>query len=139
MVALPHVSSRGISVSWERGQEILPGALAAGDRINNEHSGIPSKKLTLLVIDSGLVMSSDSPYSGNMLEEFVNLTSHNASIMGVVGILHPKLLAILQSFQLRIASLIHFSGVPSVPNVIYMTASSSTAINSFLAFMNLSE
>ena len=137
VVALPHVSSGGISVSWERGQEILPGALAAVDHINNGHSSIPNKKLTLLVIDSGLVMSSDSPYSGNVLEKFVNLTSHNASIMGVVGILHPELLAILQSFQLRIASLVHFSGVPSVPNVIYMTASSSTVIDSFLAFMKV--
>ena len=137
VVALPHVSRGGISVSWERGQEILPGALAAVDHINNEHSGIPSKKLTLLVVDSGLVMSSDSPYSGNMLEVFVNLTSHNASIVGVVGILHPKLLAILQSFQLRIASLVHFSGVPSAPNVIHMTASSSTVIDSFLAFMKV--
>ena len=80
-------------------------------------------------------MSSDSPYSGNVLEVFVNLTSHSASIVDVVGVLHPKLLAILQSFQLRIASLVHFSGVPSDPNVIYMTASSSTVVDSFLAFM----
>ena len=43
MVALPLVSSGGISVSWERGQEILPGALATVDHKNNEHSGIPSK------------------------------------------------------------------------------------------------
>ena len=132
IIATPLGSS---GVSWERGQELLPGALAAVDHINNGHSG--SNKLTLLIADSGLVTSSNNPYSGNVLEEIANLTSQNARIIGVAGLLHPDMLIILQSFQLHIASLIHFNGVPSAPNIIYMTASSSNVIDSFLAFINV--
>ena len=34
VIALPQVSSNEISVSWERGQELLPGALDTVDHIN---------------------------------------------------------------------------------------------------------
>ena len=44
IIATPQASS---GVSWERGQELLPGALAAVDHINYGHSG--SSKLTLLI------------------------------------------------------------------------------------------
>lgn len=112
VVALPHINSSGvdISASWVRGQEILPGALAAVDHINNkDHSVIVGSKLILLIADSDPVTSTDYPYSGNVLEVIVNLTSQNARVLRVVELLHPKLLAILQSFQLRIASLINFA------------------------------
>ena len=114
VVALPHINSSGadVSVSWERGQEILPGALAAVDHINNkDHSVIVGNKLILLIADSDPVTSIDYPYSGNVLEVIANLTSQNARVLSlrVVELLHPKLLAILQSFQLRITSLINFA------------------------------
>ena len=67
--------------------------------MNNEHSG--GNKLTPLVVDSGLVMSLDNPYSGNVLEVIANLTSRNARIVGIAGLLHPSILGILQSLQLR--------------------------------------
>ena len=116
VVALPRINGSGVSVSWERGQEIIPGAIATVDHINKDLSGIIGNKLILLTADSGLVTSTDYPYSGNVLEVIANLTSQNARILGVVGLLHPKLLAILQSFQLCIASLIHFSGIPLASN-----------------------
>ena len=139
ILALPQISSTGIIVSWERGQEILPGALEAVSQINNENSSLvlQSNKLTLVVADSGLVMNSNYPYSGNVLEVIANLTSQNTRIIDVAGLLHPNLLVILQSFQLHIASLIHFSRVPPAPNVIYMTAFSSTLIDSCHMFMKV--
>ena len=65
--------------------------------------------MSLVVADSGSLISFDSPYSGNVLNVIANLTSKSTRIVGVAGFFHPKLVAILQSFQLRIASLIHFS------------------------------
>ena len=140
VIALPQISSGKISVSWERGQEILPGAFEAVHHINNDHmhSGlVRGTRLSLVVADSGLIMSSDYPYSGNVLEVVANLTLQKARIVGVAGLLHPSLLVVLQPFQLHIASLIHFNGVSSSSNVIHMTASSSTLIDSFLAFMKV--
>ena len=117
VVALPRINGSGVSISWERGQEIIPGAIAAVDHINKDLSGIIGNKLILLIADSGLITSTDYPYSGNVLEVIANLTSQNTRIFGVVGLLHPKLLATLQSFQLCIASLIHFSGIPLASNL----------------------
>ena len=130
-----------MSVSWERVEELLLGAFEAVDHINDEynmHSGlVRGSILSLVFADSGLIISSDYPYSGNLLEVVANLTLQKAKVVGVAGLLHPSLLVILQPFQLQIASLIHFSGVPSSSNVIYMTASSSTLVDSFLAFMKV--
>ena len=138
VVAIPQVDTTEVTVSWERGQEILPGAFEAVNCINSEHSGLlRGDILSLAIADSGLVTSSDHPYSGNVLEVIANLTSQNAKIIGIAGLLHPNMLIILQSFQLHIASLIHFDGVPPAPNVIYLTAFSSTLIDSFLAFMKV--
>lgn len=141
VIALPQIitGSNEISVSWERGQEILPGALEAVDRINSEHSGIvQGSKLELVIADSGLVTSYNYPYSGNVLEVIANLTSQNARILGIAGLLHPSLVDILHAFHLQIVSLVHFNGVPSASlNVSYMTAFSSTIIDSFLAFMKV--
>ena len=131
VIAVSQVSS---GVSWDRGEEILPGAVEAVNNIN-EHSG--SNKLTLLIANSGQVMSSNNPYSGNVLEVIANLTLQNVRIIGVAGLLHPNILTILQSSQLLIASLIDVNGKVSSSNVIYMTASSSTVINSFFAFMKV--
>ena len=131
VIAVSQVSS---GVSWDRGEEILPGAVEAVNNIN-EHSG--SNKLTLLIANSGQVMSSNNPYSGNVLEVIANLTLQNVRIIGVAGLLHPNILAILQSSQLLIASLIDVNGKVSSSNVIYMTASSSTVIDSFFALMKV--
>ena len=134
VIALLRVSSSEVSVSWERGQELLPGAFAAVGHINNVHS--QSNRLSLVIADSGLIMSSDYPYAGNMLEVLANLIMHKARIVGVAGLLlHPRFLAICQSLQLQVASLIHSDGTSSI--VVYMTASSSTVIDSFLTFMKV--
>ena len=141
VIALPQVNSGKISVSWERGQELLPGAFEAVDHVNSEHkmhsSPVRGNRLSLVFADSGLIMSSDYSYSENVLEVVANLTMQKARIVGVAGLLHPSLLVILQQFQLHMASLIHFNGVSSSSNVIYTTASSSTLIDSFLAFMKV--
>ena len=138
VIALPQKCTDKVSVSWERGREILPGALEAVDDINRKHSGIvEGGKLVLFVADTGLVTSYNYPYSGNVLEVIANLTSQNARILGIAGLLHPTLLNILHAFQLHIFSLVHFSGVPPTSNVTYMTAFSSTIIDSLLAFMEV--
>ena len=136
VVALPEIGSSKISASWERGHEILPGAFIAVERMNSGSRLVGgSGKLALVIADSGQVMSYDYSYSGNVLEVLANLTWQNTSIVGIAGLLHPNLLVTLQSFQLPIASLIHFNGIPSYPNIIYVTASTTTLIDSILVFV----
>ena len=132
IVSLPQVSNSEETASWERGQEILPGALAATEDMNNDYN---FQTLTLVIADSGLVMSQNDAFSGNVLEIVAKLTWQNAKIMGIAGILHPKVLYVLQLFELPIASLVNFSGTASYSNnVTYMTASTSVLVESIHTF-----
>ena len=98
-------------VSWERGGEILPGALAAVEEAND---GSLSFNLTLVEANSGQY---NLLFSGNVLEVITNLTQKNrvSDIIGIVGVFHPSVLAVLSRFQLPIASLINFDNA-AIPN-----------------------
>ena len=135
IIALPQ-SSTEISTSWERGEEILPGALAAIEETKN-YPSFASSNFNLVEADS----SYDSPYSGNVLEVIANLAWEKkvSQIIGIAGVMHPKVLAVLDRFQLPIASLIHSNEVSIVNNsnrtLYYMTASTSTLVESILTFL----
>ena len=133
ITALPRSDTK-LSASWERGEEILPGALAA---IEEAKFDSPSLNLTLVVANSGPVTRYNCPYSGNVLEVIVNLTQQRrvSDIIGIAGILHPNTLTILNRFQLPTVSLIHLNDVPHYSNVHYLTVSISTLTNAILAFL----
>ena len=100
-IVLPQ-SDTEVSASWERGEEILPGALTAIEEARNSSL---SFNLTLVVATSGPVTRYDLPYSGNVLEVIANLTWQKrvSDIIGIAGILHPNVLAVFNRFQLPIA------------------------------------
>ena len=135
IIALPQSDSE-VSASWKRGEEILPGALAAIEEANNDSL---SFNVSLVEATSGPVSRYDLPYSGNVLEIIANLTwqERASDIVGIVGVLHPNALAVISRFQLPIISLTHFDPGPHNirSSVQYMTASTSTLIDSILTFM----
>ena len=133
IIALPQ-SDTEVSASWERGEEILPGALAAAKEVLNNDSLLFS--LRLIEANSGPVTRYDFLYSGNVLEVIANLTWQNrvADIIGIAGLLHPSVLVTLSRLQLPIASLLHFNKIP-YHNIYYMTASTSTLTDSILTFL----
>ena len=136
LIAFPWSNSKQ-ALSWERRLEVLPGACIATESINNYSNILPHSKLKLLEVDSGNVTCDECHYSGKVLEMIANLTWQNRfhEIIGITGVLHPNTLLTLWKFSLPVVSLIHFSGIPYSPNVIYMTASTSTLTDSIIAFM----
>ena len=132
IVALPQ-SDTEMSASWERGEEILPGALAAAKETNNDSLLF---SLRLIEASSGPVTRYDFLYSESVLEVIANLTWQNrvVDIIGIAGLLHPSVLATLSRLQLPIVSLLHFNEIP-YHNVYYMTASTSTLTDSILTFL----
>ena len=73
-------------MSWERGFEILPGALLAVNDINNDSTILPGHNLQLIIKNET-----------EIVQQFVNLTFHqtHSNIVGIGGILHPKTISIL--------------------------------------------
>ena len=135
IIVLPQ-SDTEVSASWERGEEIQPGALAAIEEAKNDCLLF---NLSLVEATSGPVSRYDLPYSGNVLEIIANLTwqERASDIIGIVGVLHPNALAVISRFQLPIISLTHFDPGPHnvSSSVQYMTASTSTLTDSILTFM----
>ena len=134
IIALPQTHAE-VSASWERGKDILPGALAAVEEAKN-HS--LSFNLTIVKDDSGHITRHDLPYK--VLEVITNLTrqktaSDNITI-GIAGALLPNVLAAFNKIQqLHIASLVRFTEPPKNLNIHYMTASISILTDSILAFL----
>ena len=89
LVSLPlhHHPSRP-RLSWERGLEILPGAVQAVRDINNDSTILRGYNLQLFVVDNG----KDDEIE--IVRQFVNLTFLN-HIVGVTGIFDPKTVSIL--------------------------------------------
>ena len=106
IIALSQSDHTEVSASWEREEEILPGALAA---IKNNPSNF-----TVIEVTSGPVTSYGLSYSGNVLEVFVNLAWQNRTfdIIGIAGVFHPNILAVLNRFQWPIVSLLFASTKP---------------------------
>ena len=88
--------------------------------------------------DSGLITSSGYSYSGNLLELIASLALHNrlADVIGVAGVLHANLIHTLKSFQLPIASIVHFGGVLQTHSVFYMTAPTSAVTDSIISLVS---
>ena len=94
LISLPLQPTSGPSLRWERGLEILPGALQAINDINNDSTLLPGHVLKLIVINS--------PESNDIevVRQFVNLTFYHSDvclndISGVIGILSPRAVSIL--------------------------------------------
>ena len=137
IIALPQNDHTEVSASWERGEEILPGALAAIDEAKNNS---PSFNLTLFVATSASsVTGQNFSYSGNVLEVIANLAWQKrvSDIIGIAGVFHPNVLAIFSRIHLRTASLIHFDQTPLSSSIHYMTASVSTLTESIVTFLNV--
>ena len=132
IIALPRSDHTEVSASWERGEEILPGALAAIDEAKNY-----SSNFTVIEVTSGPVTSYGLSYSGNMFKIIANLAWQNriSDIIGIAGVFHPNILAVLNRFQRPIVSLICFSKAKSNDIVHYTTASVSTLTDSIIAFL----
>ena len=132
IVVLPQTDDTEVSASWERGKEILPGAKQAIEEAKNTFS------VTLIEANSGPVTRHDLPYSGNVLEVIVsNLTwqKRASEIIGIAGVLHPNVLAILNQFHVPIISLVDFNKAPHTSNVHYLSAPISTLTDSIQAFL----
>ena len=129
IIVLPQSVDTEMSASWERGEEILPGALKVIEEAKSYLN------LTVIEAGSGLVTRYNLSYSGNVLEIIAN-QNRVSDIMGIAGVLYPNVLAVLNKFQRPIASLVHFSKTPINSNdVLYVTASISTLTDSILAFL----
>ena len=131
IIALPQSDHTEVSASWERGEEILPGALAAIDEAKNY-----SSNFTVIEVTSGPLTSYGLSYSGNVFEIIANLTWQNriSDIIGIAGVFHPNVLAVLNRFQRPIVSLVHFNKTP-LNSIHYTTASVSTLTDSIIAFL----
>ena len=134
IVALPQTKS-STPLSWERGEDILPGALVAKGNINDDSR--LNVSLRLLIADSGLVSSTGYSFSGNILEVIANLTIQGGlnDVIGITGVLHPGLLVALKLFQLPTVSLVNFGETKNHTNAYYATASTSVVADSLLAVM----
>ena len=130
IIALPQSDCTEVSASWERGKEILPGALAAINETKNNSSNFT------VIVTSGPVTSYDLSYSGNVLEVIASLTWQNrtSDIIGIAGVFHPNILTILNRFQRPIVSLVCLSKTP-LNSIHYTTASVSTLTDSIIAFL----
>jgi hypothetical protein len=134
IIVLPQGDTE-VSASWERGEEILPGAVAAIQEARNDSL---SFNVSLVEATSGPVTRYDLPYSGNVLEIIANLTwqKRASDIIGIAGVLHPNILPVISRYQLPIASLIHFDPGPHISSSVqYLIASTSTLTDSLLTFM----
>ena len=89
LITLPLHPTSGPRLSWERGLEILPGALQAVDDINNDSYFLSGHSLKLLVVDSGR-----DEYE--IIQHFFNLTFYQEiNIVGLGGILYSKAVSTL--------------------------------------------
>ena len=135
IIVLPQ-SNTEVSASWERGEEILPGALAAIEEAKNYQLSL---NLRVIEANSGPIATFDLSYSGNVLEIIANLTWQKrvslTDIIGIAGVLHPNVLAVLNKFQVPIVSLTDFNKIPLTSNIHYTTASVSTLTDSIIAFL----
>ena len=132
IIALPQSDHTEVSASWERGEEILSGVLAAIiDEVKNN-----SSNFTVIEVTSGPVTSYGLTYSGNVLEVIASLTWQNriSDIIGIAGVFHPNILAVLNRFQWPIVSLVHFNKTP-LNSIHFTTASVSTLTDSIIAFL----
>ena len=89
LIVLPLHQTSGPRVSWEKGLEILPGALQAVSDINNDSVLLPGHTLKLIAVDS-------ERDEFKIVQQFINLMFYGqVNIVGIGGILDPKAVSIL--------------------------------------------
>ena len=139
LISLPLHPTGGPSTSWERGFEILPGALLAVSDINNDSTLLPGHTLKPIVVDS--------PESDDIeiVRQFVNLTFYHLylnSIVGLTGVLSPKAASILvplvQHERVLLSAITHTDQLDNHSNSgAFLSLPSPSAIVSVLQnFMN---
>lgn len=136
IVALPLIASNEPVVTSYKREEILSGAILATEEINND-SSLSLSSVSLSLVDTGNY--NQAYYPGNVLEVIANLTWQKRfkCVVGIAGILFPNILHILQKFRVPVVSLTNFGEKTHIPNVTYMTASTSTLADSVLAFIKM--
>lgn len=141
LISLPLHPTSGPSLSWERGYEILPGALQAVNDINNDSTILPGHNLRPIVIDS--------PQSDDIeiVQQFVNLTFYHSDlrlndIFGVTGVLIPRAVSILMPLVRRervlLSAITHTDQLPDDPHsgTFLPLPSPSAIVGVLLNFMN---
>ena len=89
LIALTLYQNSGPRTNWERGFEMLPGALQAVSDINNDSVLLPGHTLKLIAVDGGR-------NEFKIVQQFINLTFYRqVNIVGIGGILDPKVVSIL--------------------------------------------
>ena len=137
LVSLSLHQPSGPRTRWERGFEILPGALLAVNDINNDSTILCGHKLQLITVDSGR--------DGiEIVQQFVNLTFHQmhaTRIVGVTGILDPKLASILmplvrhRGVQLSVITHTDQLDIPDYSETFLSLPSPSAIVSVLLNFM----
>ena len=86
LISLPLDPTSGPRASWERGLEILPGALQAVNDINNDSTVLSGCNLQLIIKDDT-----------EIVQNFIDLAFHqkDMNFVGVSGMIDPKALSIL--------------------------------------------
>ena len=98
LIFLPIHDTNQPKVSWERGLEILPGALAAESGVNANSTVLSGHNLELVVVDSGKRGNGDT-----VIRQFVEQVIHdtNQNIVGISGFLSYRDLSILSPLVRR--------------------------------------
>ena len=137
LISLPLHPTSGPRVSWERGLEILPGALLAVNDINNDSTLLPGHTLKPVVINS--------PESDDIeiVQQFVNLTFYHLylnDIVGVTGVLSPKAASILVPLvrheRMLLSAITHTDQLDNHSGAFLSLPSPSAIISVLLNFMN---
>ena len=96
--------------SWERGLEILPGALLAVSDINNDSTILPGYNLQLMIADSGRDKT-------EIVEQFINLAfyheMHKKNLVSYMDTTCNLQLLIVEEMEKRLCSnflTLHFTG-----------------------------
>ena len=137
LVSLPlHQTSRS-RTSWDRGFEILPGALLAVSDINNDSTILCRDTLHVIPVNSGRDGS-------ELVRQLVDLMFHRMhanSIVGITGILDPKTASILgplvrhKGVLLSVVTHTDQLDVPNYSDAFLSLPSPSTIVNVLFNFM----
>ena len=140
LISLPLLDpTSGPRASWERGLEILPGALQAVNDINSDPTLLPGHTLKPIVINS---TESDDI---EIVQQFVKLLSHHLylsdTIIGVTGILSPKAVSILVPLvgreRVLLSAITHADQLYNLYSGSFLSLPSPSAVVSvLLSFMN---
>ena len=130
IVALPLQHGGAPTASWERGQEILPGAQTAINTINNRSDILPEHKLQVTEVDIGKC----GKRNFNFFLQFINFTfSLDINFLGIVGVFCPfKTMQLSRTREIESAVKAAYAIDLSVSKL----ESGSTLVKAILEFFN---